>query len=92
MSTDPGPAPFLSVLMPVYNEAATVATVVERVLAVDWPCSVELVIVDDGSVDGTARVLAALDDPRVRLQRRTGATPARALRCAPRPPRRRAST
>ncbi len=55
----------LSILMPVFNEAETVATVVKRVLDVPYPCETELVIVDDGSVDGTADILAALADPRV---------------------------
>ena len=55
----------LSVLMPVYNEAETIDTAVKRVLAVDFPCEVELVLVDDGSQDGTADVLASLDDPRL---------------------------
>ena len=55
----------LSILMPVFNEAETVEVVVKRVLDVDYPCDVELVIVDDGSSDGTAALLAALDDPRV---------------------------
>jgi glycosyltransferase involved in cell wall biosynthesis len=55
----------LSILMPVYNEAETVEIVVKRVLDVSYPCDVELVIVDDGSADGTAAVLARLDDPRV---------------------------
>ncbi|HEY0360571.1 MAG TPA: glycosyltransferase family 2 protein [Mycobacteriales bacterium] len=58
----------LSILMPVYNEGATVASAVERVLAVDYPCDVELVIVDDGSRDDTATALDKLDDPRI-LQR-----------------------
>jgi glycosyltransferase involved in cell wall biosynthesis len=48
----------LSVLVPVYNEAATVATVVERLRAIALP--VEIVAIDDGSSDGTAEVLAAL--------------------------------
>ena len=55
----------LSVLMPVYDEAATVAAAVKRVLDVDWPCEVELVVVDDGSTDGTGAVLRAVDDDRV---------------------------
>jgi glycosyltransferase involved in cell wall biosynthesis len=50
--------PKLSVLVPVYNEARTVATVVERVRAV--PLSVEIVAINDGSSDGTGEVLAAL--------------------------------
>jgi glycosyltransferase involved in cell wall biosynthesis len=55
----------LSILMPVFNEADTVEVVVKRVLDVPYPCEVELVIVDDGSSDGTAPLLAAIDDPRV---------------------------
>jgi dolichol-phosphate hexosyltransferase len=55
----------LSVLMPVYNEVTTVVSVVKRILDVQYPCEVELVIVDDGSRDGTAEVLAQLNDPRV---------------------------
>lgn len=53
----------LSILMPVYNEAATIATAVKRVLDVDYPCDVELVLVDDGSTDGTRYVLDGLDHP-----------------------------
>ena len=56
----------LSVLMPVYNEQATLATAIKDVLSVDYPCGMELVVVDDGSSDGTADVLAAVDDPRVK--------------------------
>jgi dolichol-phosphate hexosyltransferase len=55
----------LSILMPVFDEAETVEVVVKRVLDVPYPCDVELVIVDDGSSDGTAALLARLDDPRV---------------------------
>jgi glycosyltransferase involved in cell wall biosynthesis len=55
----------LSILMPVYNEGATVASAVERVMAVDYPCDVELVIVDDGSRDDTSIALDKLDDPRI---------------------------
>ena len=56
----------LSILMPVYNERSTLASAVKQVLSVDYPCDVELVIVDDGSTDGTRELYAALsDDPRV---------------------------
>jgi len=55
----------LSILMPVYNEARTVQAVVKRVLDVDFPCPVEVVIVDDASTDGTAEILSHLDDERL---------------------------
>ncbi len=55
----------LSVLMPVFNEATTIDAALKRVLAVDYPCEMELVLVDDGSVDGTDEHLRHLQDPRV---------------------------
>jgi glycosyltransferase involved in cell wall biosynthesis len=50
----------LSVIMPIYNEAATVATSIDRLRAV--PLNIELVCVDDGSTDGTRDVLTRLKD------------------------------
>jgi len=49
----------LSVVMPVYNEAETVREIVAQVLAV--PVEKEILIVDDGSTDGTRDVLRELD-------------------------------
>lgn len=57
----------LSILMPVYNEQASVANAVKQALDVRYPCDIELVAVDDGSRDGTADVLRGLDDPRLRV-------------------------
>ncbi len=57
----------LSILMPVYNEQASVANAVKQALDVRYPCEIELVVVDDGSRDGTAEVLRGLDDPRLRV-------------------------
>ena len=57
----------LSILMPVYNEEARVADAVKQALDVSYPCEVELVIVDDGSRDGTAEILRGLDDPRLTI-------------------------
>jgi glycosyltransferase involved in cell wall biosynthesis len=52
----------LSIVMPAYNEQATIRTIVARVLAVDLGAvGKELVIVDDGSKDGTREILKELD-------------------------------
>jgi glycosyltransferase involved in cell wall biosynthesis len=50
--------PTVSVLVPVFNEVATVAAVVDRVRGI--PLAVEIVVIDDASRDGTAEILAAL--------------------------------
>jgi glycosyltransferase involved in cell wall biosynthesis len=52
--------PRLSVIVPAYNEAGTVGTIVERLRGV--PMSLEIIAVDDGSRDGTGEVLTALRD------------------------------
>jgi len=48
----------LSVVMPVYNERTTIEEIVRRVLAV--PLRIELIVVDDGSSDGTSEILDTL--------------------------------
>lgn len=50
----------LTILMPVYNEAATVASVVAQVAAV--PVVKEIIIIDDGSKDGTSQILDRVAD------------------------------
>jgi glycosyltransferase involved in cell wall biosynthesis len=57
----------LSFVMPVYNEAQTVVEAVRQVLAVEFPCPIELIVVDDGSTDTTLLELAVVGDPRVRV-------------------------
>ena len=45
----------LSVIMPVFNEKDTIEKIIEKVKSVDIPK--EIIIVDDGSTDGTGEVL-----------------------------------
>jgi glycosyltransferase involved in cell wall biosynthesis len=66
--TRPFPSACLAVVVPVYNEAATVAKVIGTVLA--QPLVQEVIVVDDGSSDGTWPALQALEkDSRVKLFR-----------------------
>jgi glycosyltransferase involved in cell wall biosynthesis len=59
------PRPCLSVVVPCFNEKATVETVVDQVLASPW--TAEVLVVDDGSTDGTRDILAGLSHPRLRV-------------------------
>ena len=65
----------LSIIVPVYNEAATIPEVLSRVLAVDLDLDKQIVVVDDGSTDGTREWLDAWveDQPDwVSVQRHAG--------------------
>ena len=64
-TTTPTPTPCLTVVMPCFNEQATITEITASVLGSPWVG--ELVIVDDGSTDGTRALLADLDEPRVRV-------------------------
>jgi glycosyltransferase involved in cell wall biosynthesis len=61
----------LSVLMPLYNERWTLATIIGRVLTVPLDLELELIVVDDGSADGSWEELQRLAaaDPRIRIFR-----------------------
>ena len=72
MSTAEAPGPAsryrkLSVIVPVYNERNTVAEIVRQMRAVELPLEREVVIVDDGSTDGTGDILKQLADSTVRV-------------------------
>ena len=45
----------LSILMAAYNEERAITQAVQELIAIEYPCDFELIIVDDGSTDRTAR-------------------------------------
>ena len=55
--------PTLSILMPVFNERATVERAIAEAMGARLPVPYELVVVDDGSTDGTEQILASSDLP-----------------------------
>jgi glycosyltransferase involved in cell wall biosynthesis len=57
----------LSIIIPVYNEEQTIAAVIRRVREIDVGMEKEIIIVDDGSHDGTPAVLKGLDFPDVNV-------------------------
>ena len=50
----------ISIIVPAYNEAATIAAVVDRLFTIDLPDAREIIVVNDGSRDGTKAVLDGL--------------------------------
>jgi cellulose synthase/poly-beta-1,6-N-acetylglucosamine synthase-like glycosyltransferase len=68
--------PPVSVIVPAYNEEVGIAAAVRSLAGNDYP-NLEVIVVDDGSTDGTAAAVGAIDDPRVTLIRRpNGGKPA----------------
>lgn len=63
-----GEPPRVSVVLPVYNEAAVVEGAIRSILSQSFE-SLEVVVIDDGSTDGTSTTVEAIDDGRIRLIR-----------------------
>jgi dolichol-phosphate hexosyltransferase len=55
----------VSILIPTYNDGGAIAQTISDVLKIGYPCAVELIVVDDGSTDGTDELLAQIDDARL---------------------------
>ena len=65
----PEPTACLSVVIPAYNEAATIKEIIGEVLA--SPFTAEVIVVDDASTDETVEILLGHSDPRLRVLRQT---------------------
>jgi cellulose synthase/poly-beta-1,6-N-acetylglucosamine synthase-like glycosyltransferase len=68
----------VSVIVPAYNEEANIAATVRSLFDSDYP-AVEIIVVDDGSTDDTAAIVASLNLPGVRLVRQANAGKTAAL-------------
>jgi glycosyltransferase involved in cell wall biosynthesis len=57
----------LSIVVPVFNERPTIAEIIRRVRGVDVGMDKEIIVVDDGSTDGTREILQALALPELKV-------------------------
>jgi cellulose synthase/poly-beta-1,6-N-acetylglucosamine synthase-like glycosyltransferase/peptidoglycan/xylan/chitin deacetylase (PgdA/CDA1 family) len=74
-----GPRPAVSILIPAFNEEKVIAKTIQALLSSDYPGVLEIVVIDDGSSDGTADAVLAVQDPRVRLVSQANSGKAHAL-------------
>jgi cellulose synthase/poly-beta-1,6-N-acetylglucosamine synthase-like glycosyltransferase/peptidoglycan/xylan/chitin deacetylase (PgdA/CDA1 family) len=89
LETDLDHTPAVSILVPAYNEAVGIERTVRSLVGSDYAGSFEVVVIDDGSTDGTAAIVEALSlahdtptlstAPRVRVLRQANAGKAAAL-------------
>jgi len=56
----------ISVVIPIYNESTTLLNILSRVEAVELPLSKEIIMVDDGSNDGSRKIIEAIDDKKIK--------------------------
>jgi glycosyltransferase involved in cell wall biosynthesis len=61
VSSGSPPAELISIIVPVYNEVRTIRAVIDRLVAIALPIAREIIVVNDGSRDGTREVLATVE-------------------------------
>ena len=61
------PAPPLAIIVPARDEAACIGRALRSLLAQDYPGRLRIILVDDGSQDGTAEIATAIADPRLTI-------------------------
>ena len=59
----------VSILMCALNEQQTIGRAVRGILELEYPCEIELIVIDDGSSDATSDIVARIKDPRVIFHR-----------------------
>lgn len=69
--------PLISVVIPLYNKEKNIATTLQSVLSQEG-CAFDVVVVDDGSTDGSADVVKNIADNRLRLYRQPNGGPSKA--------------
>jgi len=57
----------LSIIIPVYNEKSTIKPLLDRIARVNLPIEKEIIIVDDGSTDGTRSLLKTINRPEIKI-------------------------
>lgn len=71
------PEPLVSVVIPLYNKRGTIVRAIGSVLS-QTVTGLELIIIDDGSSDGSKELAAGVSDPRIRIESQANAGPGRA--------------
>lgn len=71
-ASPPGPAPLFSIVIPTYNRMKELDQALASSFAQPGE-DIEILVIDDGSTDGTADTLAKVDDPRLRVVRQANA-------------------
>ncbi len=62
--------PFVSVIIPAFNESATIGRVVKSALDMDYPENkLEIIVVDDGSADGTSSIVKNMHNRKIKIVR-----------------------